>query len=136
MDSSVLLIEDDEITAKCLKKVLAEQNIGVDHFTNVENLREAYKNLEKYEMVFVDLMLTKGGWNYSGKDLLREMIRITDIPFYIIWTGYGWCADAEECLSIGASLVVKKNGDMDKLKNLVRHISNSYKRSCLEARCE
>lgn len=124
--NKVLLVDDEELTAKYFKKIMQNKGIEVDYYTSLDELREHYPELSNYKTVFVDLKLDKNGWHAHGKDILREMINISDLPFYVVWTAFGDCPEATECLEMGASLVVRKDGDMEKLFALVNHIDKAY----------
>jgi len=126
MTSKILLVEDETTSAKYLKQSLRSYGIGVDYYENIEDLRDNYKNLNDYKVVFIDVRLDKNGWNVSGKDILKEMLNVSDIPFYVIWTAYGTCLEAEECLEMGASLIMSKDGNVIKIYELANYIDKLY----------
>jgi len=126
MPSKVLLVEDEKLAAKYFKRALESHNIEVDYYESLEELREHYGDLNQYKMVFVDLRLDKNGWHIGGKDVLKEMLDVSDMPFYVIWTAYGECPEARECLNIGASLIMSKDGNSDKILELAGHIDKTY----------
>lgn len=129
MTAKVLLVEDEVMTVKQFKRVMEKFDVQVDSYNSIDELRQHYCELDDYKTVFVDLKLDKNGWHSRGKDILNEMVSITDKPFYVIWTAFGECPEAEECLNNGASLVIAKDGNVRKLSTLVHYINKTYEPS-------
>lgn len=124
--SKVLLIEDEEFAINYFKKKMAEHDIEVDSCNNIKELRNNYCNLKDYKVVFIDLKIGDDGMCSKSVDILKEMMKVTDKPFYVVWTAFGEFDQAEKCLEAGASLIVKKDGDIDKLLSLVNYIGKAY----------
>jgi DNA-binding NtrC family response regulator len=116
--NKILLIERDKPIINSFKKAMADNNIGVDHCTTIDELKKMFTRLNDYEVVLVDI---------EYKSILNEMIGMSDKPFYIMWANDNQCdSEIEECLNIGASLFMKKDKDMNKVVSLVKHIEKAY----------
>lgn len=116
--SKILLIESDKPVIKRFIKTMKNSNIEVDHCASLTELKSKLSHLDDYTIILVDM---------EYKESLNEMINLTDLPFYIMWTNSNKCSPAvEKCLDIGASLFMRKDQDMHKLVILVKHVEKAY----------
>jgi len=99
----LLIVEDDERTAKYLKQGLEENSFAVDHVSNgIDGLHFAVD--ETYDLIVLDIMLP----DYDGKTILK-MIRENGIRTPVIFlTAKDSISDRVKGLNMGADDYVVK----------------------------
>lgn len=126
----ILLIEDEPLTIKYMTKVLDKRGIEVVAPKSLAGLRDMYRDLHQFRIVLLDLALEikppEKLWGIRGGQLLREMMAVSDMPIYIILTAYGQTAEANQCIEMGANLILSKPCDHDQVADLVLNIEASY----------
>jgi len=94
---TVLLVEDDEVSAELLGVFLADTGINLLVATNKEEAYHLLTENQSIDLVFTDMVLPNG----SGMDILQKVKQIgEDIPV-IAQTGLGSSSDRENALKMG-----------------------------------
>ncbi|MCG8378422.1 MAG: sigma-54 dependent transcriptional regulator [Proteobacteria bacterium] len=111
IEKKILLVEDEDVFAKAVKKHLQRAGYKVNHAIDLEKARQEYKNLSP-DLVLLDMRLPDG----SGLDLLSE-IKTTDSGDVdvLVMSAYGELEDAVSAMKQGASDYLKKPIDLDEL---------------------
>ena len=108
--TSVLVIDDDELTCKALRKLLERRGYELDVARSGKEGIE--KAIEKHHNVaLVDIMLP----DMSGTDLLRQLREIDPMMANIMVTGKATVDNAVEALNLGADAFIRKPFKPDEL---------------------
>jgi len=120
----ILIIEDDQILAADLRKILLKNGFVVDTAASKENGLEKTE-LNEYDCVVLDINLPDG----SGFDLLSDLRKTKNKTPVIFVTARGQTEDRVKGLNLGADDYVPKpvnSGElMARLRAVIRRNSNS-----------
>lgn len=116
----IMIVDDEPIVGKRLKRVLEKEGYSVDAFTRgSQALEEVGKR--RYDVVITDIMMG----NVDGMMILDHVrSRYPDVPVIII-TGYGKKETAEEAIRKGVYAFLIKPFRIDELKTLVKEALSS-----------
>lgn len=133
LEKRILLVEDETVFAKAVKKHLERAKYKVDLAGDLETAREHYKK-NAPDLVLLDMRLPDG----SGLDLLSEIKSSVNNTSVLVMSAYGELEDAVSAMKLGASDYLKKPIDLEELiinvekvldKNeLTQKLTNSAKR--------
>ena len=110
LEKQILLVEDENVFAKAVKKHLQRSGYKVELAENLKTAREAYKKLSP-DLVLLDMRLPDG----SGLDLLSEIKLSNTSSSVLVMSAYGELEDAVSAMKLGASDYLKKPIDLDEL---------------------
>lgn len=129
----ILLVEDETVFAKAVKKHLERSSYTVDLAGDLKSAREHYKNNQP-DLVILDMRLPDG----SGLDFLTEIKAAQASSSVLVMSAYGELEDAVSAMKLGAADYLKKPIDLEELlinvekvldKNeLTQKLTNSAKR--------
>ena len=110
LEKRILLVEDENVFAKAVKKHLQRSGYTVELAGDLETARKAYKNMSP-DLVLLDMRLPDG----SGLDLLSEIKTSNTNSSVLVMSAYGELEDAVSAMKLGASDYLKKPIDLDEL---------------------
>ncbi len=110
LQKQILLIEDENVFAKAVKKHLQRSGFNVEWAGDLETARKLYKEFQP-DMVLLDMRLPDG----SGLDLLSEIKTSSANAAVLVMSAYGELEDAVSAMKLGASDYLKKPIDLDEL---------------------
>jgi len=110
LEKKILLVEDENVFAKAVKKHLQRAGYKIDIAENLAAAREEYKN-NAPDLVLLDMRLPDG----SGLDLLSEIKSSNTNTAVLVMSAYGELEDAVSAMKLGASDYLKKPIDLDEL---------------------
>lgn len=113
--STVLTIDDDQLTLNCYRYALADLPVELVTATNVQ---EGLQAISKYQpnVVLCDLRLPDG----TGMDVFHFLREQDSKAPFILLTGHGTAEVAIEAMGVGVFDYVIKPVDPDQLLNIVR----------------
>ncbi|MBL1142371.1 MAG: sigma-54-dependent Fis family transcriptional regulator [Proteobacteria bacterium] len=133
LEKRILLVEDESVFAKAVKKHLERADYKVYLAGDLETAREQYKN-NSPDLVLLDMRLPDG----SGLDLLSEIKSSITNTSVLVMSAYGELEDAVSAMKLGASDYLKKPIDLEELiinvekvldkSELTQKLTNSAKR--------
>ncbi len=133
LEKRILLVEDETVFAKAVKKHLERSSYKVDMAGDLETARELYKN-NSPDLILLDMRLPDG----SGLDLLSEIKKSISNTSVLVMSAYGELEDAVSAMKLGASDYLKKPIDLEELiinvekvldkSELTQKLTNSAKR--------
>lgn len=133
LEKRILLVEDETIFAKAVKKHLERAKYKVDLAGDLAKAREHYKN-NPPDLVLLDMRLPDG----SGLDFLSEIKKSVNNTSVLVMSAYGQLEDAVSAMKLGASDYLKKPIDLEELiinvekvldkSELAQKLTNSTKR--------
>ncbi len=108
--TSVLVIDDDELTRKALQKLLERRGYDLDIAQSgkegIEKAVERHHNVALIDIVLPDM---------NGTDLLRQLKEIDPMMANIMVTGKATVDNAVEALNLGADAFIRKPFKPDEL---------------------
>jgi DNA-binding NtrC family response regulator len=110
LEKKILLVEDEAIFAKAVKKHLERAKYNVTLAADLETARDEFKN-NAPDLVLLDMRLPDG----SGLDLLAEIKSSNSNIAVLVMSAYGELEDAVSAMKLGASDYLKKPIDLDEL---------------------
>ena len=110
LEKQILLVEDENVFAKAVKKHLQRAGYKVDLAGDLETARKYYKE-NSADLVLLDMRLPDG----SGLDLLSELKSSNMNTAVLAMSAYGELEDAVSAMKLGASDYLKKPIDLDEL---------------------
>ncbi len=110
LEKKILLVEDESVFAKAVKKHLQRQAYKIEVAGDLESARKLYKDMSP-DLVLLDMRLPDG----SGLDLLSEIKSSTTDAPVLVMSAYGELEDAVSAMKQGASDYLKKPIDLDEL---------------------
>jgi len=113
----ILIIEDDQILAKNLKQVLANDGFAVDA-VNTQEDGLIQTEINEYDCIVLDVNLPDG----SGFDLLANLRKTENKTPVIIVTARGQVEDRIKGLNLGADDYVPKPLDSNELTARIRAV--------------
>jgi len=133
LEKRILLVEDETVFAKAVKKHLERAGYKIDLAGDLEEAREHYKN-DDPDLILLDMRLPDG----SGLDLLSEIKSSVTNTSVLVMSAYGELEDAVSAMKLGASDYLKKPIDLKELliniekvldkSELKQKLTNSAKR--------
>jgi two-component system, NtrC family, response regulator AtoC len=133
LEKRILLVEDEFVFAKAVRKHLERASYKVELAGDLETARETYKNFSP-DLVLLDMRLPDG----SGLDFLSEIKSSLNNTTVLVMSAYGELEDAVSAMKLGASDYLKKPIDLDELiinvekvldkSELTQKLTNSAKR--------
>lgn len=133
LEKHILLVEDETIFAKAVKKHLERAKYIVDLAGDLAEARKYYKN-NPPDLVLLDMRLPDG----SGLDFLSEIKASVNNTSVLVMSAYGQLEDAVSAMKLGASDYLKKPIDLEELiinvekvfdkSELAQKLTNSTKR--------
>ena len=119
LEKRILLVEDESVFAKAVKKHLERAKYKVDLAGDLSTAREHYKN-NNPDLVLLDMRLPDG----SGLDLLSEIKKSFTNTSVLVMSAYGELEDAVSAMKLGASDYLKKPIDLEELIINVEKVSS------------
>ncbi len=133
LEKRILLVEDENVFAKAVKKHLQRAGFKVDLAGDLATAKEEYKNNEP-DLILLDMRLPDG----SGLDFLSEIEASIINTSILVMSAYGELEDAVSAMKLGASDYLKKPIDLEELlinvkkvldkSELTQKLTNSAKR--------
>jgi DNA-binding NtrC family response regulator len=133
LEKRILLVEDETVFAKAVKKHLERAGYKIDLAGDLEEARVHHKNNEP-DLVLLDMRLPDG----SGLDFLSEIKSSVNNTSVLVMSAYGELEDAVSAMKLGASDYLKKPIDLKELlinvekvldkSELTQKLTNSVKR--------
>jgi two-component system, NtrC family, response regulator AtoC len=133
LEKRILLVEDENVFAKAVKKHLQRAGYNVDLAGDLATAREEYKN-NVPDLILLDMRLPDG----SGLDFLSEIKSSISNTSVLVMSAYGELEDAVSAMKLGASDYLKKPIDLEELlinvkkvldkSELTQKLTNSAKR--------
>jgi two-component system, NtrC family, response regulator AtoC len=133
LEKRILLVEDENIFAKAVKKHLQRAGYKVDLAGDLVTARGEYKN-NAPDLILLDMRLPDG----SGLDFLSEIKSSITNTSVLVMSAYGELEDAVSAMKLGASDYLKKPIDLEELlinvkkvldkSELTQKLTNSAKR--------
>lgn len=117
IEKKILLVEDESLFAKAVKKHLQRQDYRVEVAADLAAARNLYKELSP-DLVLLDMRLPDG----SGLDLLDEIKSSSANAPVLVMSAYGELEDAVSAMKQGASDYLKKPIDLDELLLNIRKV--------------
>jgi len=117
---SVLIVEDDAMTAKLLKLLLVSEAFEVSVARNKDEIQVALSQAPLPDVILLDVLLPDA----DGFDLLsriRAHAAFSEIPVVML-TGRASREDVQQGLESGATGYITKPFDMDKVVDIVRSV--------------
>lgn len=125
--NKILLIEDEDLTAKNVKAALELNGMKVEIAKDGEEGLRLVREKE-YDLILLDLRMPK----LSGEDVLREIRKIRPYVFVVIYTNFSEFADLKVLANIGIDGYVNKGPDAD-LKELVNMVKEKLEPFSVES---
>jgi two-component system, NtrC family, response regulator AtoC len=110
LEKKILLVEDEALFAKAVKKHLVRAGYQVTVAGDLEAARGEFKN-NAPDLILLDMRLPDG----SGLDLLSEIRSSNTNIAVLVMSAYGELEDAVSAMKLGASDYLKKPIDLDEL---------------------
>ena len=110
MNKKILIVEDELVFAKAVKKHLARSGYDSEIAGNLKEARKKNDALSP-DLVLLDIRLPDG----SGLDFLEAVKRHPDAATVVVMSAYGELEDAVSAMKLGASDYLKKPVDLDEL---------------------
>ncbi len=110
LEKNILLVEDEAVFAKAVKKHLERAGYNINLAADLETARAAFKD-NAPDLVLLDMRLPDG----SGLDLLSEIRALNPSIAVLVMSAYGELEDAVSAMKLGASDYLKKPIDLDEL---------------------
>lgn len=133
LEKRILLVEDETVFAKAVKKHLERAGYKIDLADDLATARAEFKN-NAPDLILLDMRLPDG----SGLDFLAEIKPSVSNASVLVMSAYGELEDAVSAMKLGASDYLKKPIDLKELlinveqvfdKNeLTQKLTNSVKR--------
>ncbi len=133
LEKRILLVEDENVFAKAVKKHLQRAGYKVNLAEDLATAREEYKN-NVPDLILLDMRLPDG----SGIDFLSEIKSSITNTSVLVMSAYGELEDAVSAMKLGASDYLKKPIDLEELlinvkkvldkSELTQKLTNSAKR--------
>ena len=122
----ILIIEDEDMTAKTVKKALElngmAAEIAEDGQRGIQMIKE-----KDYDLILLDLKMPK----VSGENVLRVIREVQPYVFVIVYTNFREFTDIKALVNIGIDGYVKKGADAD-LHSLVDMIKEKLQPFSME----
>jgi len=116
METTVLIVDDEEAIRVSLKEALADEGYTVlDAATGEEGI--SLVRSKRPDLVLLDMKLPKA----SGLDVLKQVRKLQDDIVVVIMTAFADVASAVKCMRYGAYDYVNKPFSIDTLKIVVRN---------------
>lgn len=115
--SRILIVEDEDMTARVVKKALELNNMEVEIAEDGEKGISLIKEKE-YDLILLDLKMPK----ISGEEVLKVIRKIRPYVFVIIYTNFSEFADIKALANIGIDGYVNKGPDanLQELVNMIK----------------
>ena len=110
LEKQILLVEDENVFAKAVKKHLQRSGYKVEWAGDLETARKLFKEVQP-DLVLLDMRLPDG----SGLDLLSEIKLSNTNASVLVMSAYGELEDAVSAMKLGASDYLKKPIDLEEL---------------------
>ncbi len=117
IQTQVLLVEDETVFAKAVRKHLQRQDYQVNVAGDLETAGRLFKE-KTPDLILLDMRLPDG----SGLDLLEEFNNSNNNVPIIVMSAYGELEDAVSAMKLGASDYLKKPVDPDELSSNIRKV--------------
>ena len=117
IETTILLVEDESVFAKAVKKHLQRQDYIVELAGDLESGRRLFKS-KTPDLVLLDMRLPDG----SGLDLLEEINNSNTNTPVLVMSAYGELEDAVSAMKLGASDYLKKPVDLEELSLNIRKV--------------
>ncbi len=122
----ILIIEDEDMTAKTVKKALElngmAAEIAEDGQRGIQMIKE-----KDYDLILLDLKMPK----VSGENVLRVIREVQPYVFVIVYTNFREFTDIKALVNIGIDGYVNKGADAD-LQSLVDMIKEKLQPFSME----
>lgn len=122
----ILIIEDEDMTAKTVKKALElngmAAEIAEDGQRGIQMIKE-----KDYDLILLDLKMPK----VSGENVLRVIREVQPYVFVIVYTNFREFTDIKVLVNIGIDGYVNKGADAD-LQSLVDMIKEKLQPFSME----
>ena len=107
----VLIVEDESVLAKAVKKRLARSGFAGEIAGDIQSAHETFKTLSP-DLILLDMRLPDG----SGLDFLSDIRnKYESDAAVLVMSAYGEIEDAVQAMKLGASDYLKKPVDLDEL---------------------
>lgn len=116
--SKILIVEDNEINALVLKRLIDT----VAHPIHAINDVEAFKAVEDHQFALILMDINLGGQSLDGEEIMRKLkadTRFRDLPIFAV-TSYAMPGDEQRFLNAGFDAYFSKPINRDKLLTGVR----------------
>lgn len=113
----ILLVEDHEMTARVMSRLLQGLDYDVRTACSVQTALQAARN-EKFDLLISDLGLPDG----SGLDLMRQLRQMYQLKGIAV-SGYGMEEDIRRSRDVGFSAHLTKPISLEKLQAAISHIA-------------
>jgi two-component system, chemotaxis family, chemotaxis protein CheY len=119
----VMIADDESHVRKLIKTVLLSMNCEVvGEATNGRDAVEMFKTL-KPNILMLDINMPLK----SGKEALADIIKRYSNAFVIMMTSLSDKETLEDCIKLGASGFIRKDIDIDEMKEIIRKTWQTYK---------
>jgi two-component system response regulator AtoC len=116
METTVLIVDDEEAIRVSLRDALAEEGYSVLEAATGEQALSLVRS-KRPDLVLLDMKLPKA----SGLDVLKQARKLQDDIVVVIMTAFGDVPSAVKCMKYGAYDYVNKPFSIDTLKIVVRN---------------
>ena len=114
--NNVLIVDDEKIFRKMLKKMLDKLGIGAETAQNGKECLKIVKNKkEDFDCILLDLRMP----GLNGNQVLEELKKMDIKSKIIITTGSNNKEEAEKLISLGADSILNKPFDIGKVSELL-----------------
>ncbi|MEM7026998.1 MAG: sigma-54 dependent transcriptional regulator [Pseudomonadota bacterium] len=117
IETTILLVEDESVFAKAVKKHLQRQDFNVELAGDIETGRKLFEE-KTPDIILLDMRLPDG----SGLELLEEITNSNSNPPVLVMSAYGEVEDAVSAMKLGASDYLKKPVDLEELSLNVKKV--------------
>lgn len=93
---------------------------SINHFNGIDS-----RSINDCGMIFIDIGVGSR-WNKSVVEVIERINSLSGIPFCVVMTDHCSHDEIVKFIDAGASLVLSKNDDADKIRNLVIYVLDSY----------
>ena len=123
MEHKILVVEDETILAKAVKKRLLRAGFNCEVAGDLEDAEQQYKQFSP-ELILLDMRLPDG----SGLDFLSKLRHdMQSQVAVLVMSAYGEIEDAVQAMKLGASDYLRKPVDMDELMlNIEKVLQNQH----------
>jgi two-component system chemotaxis response regulator CheY len=119
----VMVVDDETHVRKLIKTVLISMNCEVvGEAANGRDAVEMFKSL-KPNILMLDINMPLK----SGKETLAEILKRYSNAFVIMLTSLSDKETIEDCINLGASGFIRKDIDIDEMKDIIRKTWKAYK---------
>jgi two-component system, chemotaxis family, chemotaxis protein CheY len=119
----VMVVDDETHVRKLIKTVLISMNCEVvGEAANGRDAVEMFKSL-KPNILILDINMPLK----SGKETLAEILKRYSNAFVIMLTSLSDKETIEDCINLGASGFIRKDIDIDEMKDIIRKTWKAYK---------